>query len=163
MDPRAPKRCIARGDAGPVRERPGPRRSPSPPEDPAKARNDRRQRARDEALDVQERADRSYRSFEVRNPVHGTHYRVLGPEIPGILLCPCPDFGRRDVGTCKHVEAVLVYLKDAPPAPPLPGPAETEERWARIEGTIERYRGRPLTTLCPLWEAGRLLQGAPGP
>jgi len=140
------------------------RRRPSePPEDPGKARDERRQRARDEALDVQERDDRAYRSFEVRNPVHGTHYRVLAPEAAEVLLCPCPDFGRRDVGTCKHVEAVLAHLRSHPASPPPAARPDTEGTWRRIEAAVRAYPALPLRSLAPLWEAGRLLRPAPGP
>jgi hypothetical protein len=146
--------------------RAAPARRSAPPEDPeapARARDDRRRRALEEALDVQERTDRPYRSFEVRNPVHSTHYRVLGPEVPGILLCPCPDFGRRDVGTCKHVEAVLAYLTTHPEAPETRRPVATEPWWERIEAQLRKSPGAPLTDLRSLWAPGRVLTGAPGP
>ena len=50
--------------------------------------------------------------LEVRNPVHHTRYRVLLPEYPGEggEICSCPDFARRGIGTCKHVEAASAWL-----------------------------------------------------
>lgn len=136
---------------------PGPR-SPPGPEAVSRARDERRQRARREALDVREKADRPYRSFEVRNPMHGTHYRVLAPGPEPLLLCPCPDFGRRDVGTCKHVEAVRAFLAESgsPPAPRRPGP-DPEPLWRAVE-TAERELGPlPLRDLRPVWAIGRRL------
>jgi hypothetical protein len=133
------------------------------PEDPGKARDERRQRARDEFLEVLERTDRPFPSFEVRNPVHGTRYRVLGPEVPEILLCPCPDFGRRDVGTCKHVEAVRAYLREPSPVVDPSSAADPAPSWAAIETAVGSYAARPVTDLRPLWKAGRLLLGETGP
>ena len=137
-----------------------PRRAP---ED--QAREERRRRARQESLDVRERVDRPYRSFEVRNPVHGTHYRVLAPGTPALLLCPCPDFGRRDVGTCKHVEAVRTYLASgvAPVARPAEARGTTEPLWRTIDGELAGLaRDAPAATLLRIWGPGRRLISAGG-
>jgi hypothetical protein len=107
--------------------------------------------------------DRPYRSFEVRNPVHRTRYRVLSPGNPPVLLCPCPDFGRRDVGTCKHVEAVRAYrATHGEEGTPRPPPA-TEPWWERIEREVRAYSAGDLHDLRPLWAAGRILTEGPGP
>jgi hypothetical protein len=95
--------------------------------------------------------------------VHGTRYRVLGPEIPSILLCPCPDFGRRDVGTCKHVEAVRAFLAIHPESEPRPPAGEGEGLWPSIEAAVRRYPPLPLASLRPLWAAGAVLTADAGP
>ena len=146
---------------------------PAGSEGQVRAQADRRQRAREEALTVRERGERPYRSFEVRNPVHGTRYLVLAPDSGGetLLLCPCPDFGRRDVGTCKHVEAVRLHL--AQPEGPVPAGVDrtrsdrTEPVWLKIEEALQDLGPVPPADLRPLSRIGRLLieseLAAPGP
>jgi hypothetical protein len=136
------------------RERSGPRRTV----DREEAREDRRRRAREEALDVRPRNDRPYPSFEVRNPVRGTHYRVLAPGAPedALLLCPCPDFGLRDVGTCKHVEAVRSYRARDGAGPSAPRTdAPDGSAWPGVEEELARLPEGPWRSLRPADEAGR--------
>jgi hypothetical protein len=57
-----------------------------------------------------------YPVLEVRNPLHHTSYRVFLPEFPSSAtgLCTCPDFSRRGLGTCKHLEAALRHIRMHP-------------------------------------------------
>jgi hypothetical protein len=95
-------------------------REPTPVERRA-AVAERRTRAVEEPLDVRLRTAASYPILEVRNPLHGTAYRVMLPEFPavGSALCTCTDFARRGLGTCKHIEAGFRWLTDHPDAIPL--------------------------------------------
>jgi uncharacterized Zn finger protein len=56
-------------------------------------------------------------------------------------MCTCPDFAlRREIGTCKHIEAALLALEEEPGRPTVSndlGPG-AERLWARID---ERLRG----------------------
>ncbi len=112
--------------------------------------DERRTRSIEEPLDVRLRTEDPYPTLEVRNPLHGTAYRVLLPEYPsaGSAMCTCTDFARRDLGTCKHIEAGVRWLSthpDAPPllprrraSPPLAGLwREVDRRLARRGGTAE--------------------------
>lgn len=47
----------------------------------------------------------------------GGRYRVLLPSFPARdgAQCNCPDFTRRGLGSCKHVEAALAYASLNPP------------------------------------------------
>ncbi len=111
-------------------------------------------------MEIRPRDDRPYRSFEVRNPIHGTRYRVLAPGPRGeeVLLCPCPDFGRRDVGTCKHVEAVRAELSRAPSEPERPRSSPpVGELWERIEAALRAEPPRPWTDLRPRAATARRL------
>jgi hypothetical protein len=82
---------------------------------------ERRVRALEEALDVRLRSEDVYPILEVRNPLHGTAYRVLLPEFPSAesAFCTCTDFARRGLGTCKHLEAGFRWLSEHPETPPL--------------------------------------------
>ena len=102
------------------------------------ARAERKSRAIEEPLDVRPRDDSVYPSFEVRNPIRKTRYRVLWPEFPerGTALCTCTDFARRAVGTCKHLEAVWLWVDRNGWAPrsALPNASESTGRlWKRID------------------------------
>jgi len=56
--------------------------------------------------------DRVFSEFEVTNPQAKRTYRVVirGQE-PGVNFCACPDFEVNTLGTCKHVEHTLRYLR----------------------------------------------------
>ena len=105
--------------------------SVTPPSTPRKTRsdreevNDRRTRALEEPLDVRLRRRLPFTVLEVRNPIRKTMYLVLLPEFPSgsSALCMCPDFARRGLGTCKHVEAGMRWLGDHPGAAPSDEPA----------------------------------------
>lgn len=77
--------------------------------------------------------------LDVRNPLHGTEYRVLLPEFPrpDSALCTCTDFARRGLGTCKHIEAAFAWLSSHPEAsalgrPEAPGPS-ARGLWKEID------------------------------
>jgi hypothetical protein len=103
---------------------------------------ERRSRAFEEPLDVRPRPGAPYARFEVRNPRRKTRYVVLLPEFPGrsTAFCDCTDFGRRGIGTCKHVEAVLIWHSENPregaaaPRPFDPGPV-----WADVDRRLARW------------------------
>lgn len=135
------------------------REAPSENQDPERARSDRRRRAKEEALEVRERFERPYRSFEVRNPVHGTHYLVLAPgaTADALLLCPCPDFGRRDVGTCKHVEAVRPRLTEPAPPPRPPPSRPASPGWETLEEALAMLPPPPWSDLRSSEAIGRRL------
>lgn len=139
----------------------GSRAARPPPTDGAVAREERRRRAAEEALDVRPRDDLPFPSYEVRNPIHGTHYRVLapGPEEAPVLLCPCPDFGHRDVGTCKHVEAVRAARArpGAASAPFRSRAGAPEGLWERIDAALAAEPPRPWTDLRPRERSDRWL------
>lgn len=106
-----------RGLVRPLPPRPG--RGRGGPTDPESARNERRARSVEEPLDVRLVRSSVFPDLEVRNPLHGTSYRVFLPEFPAAssALCTCTDFARRDLGTCKHIEAAWRYLTDRPGTP----------------------------------------------
>lgn len=89
--------------------------------------------------------------FDVRNPLHETHYRVMLPEYPerASALCTCTDFARRGLGSCKHVEATLRWVhfhpNDALPGPP--GPTLSGSVWPEIDRRLaeERSDSAPLS------------------
>ncbi len=61
--------------------------------------------------------NRVFSDYQVTNPRSGGQYRVSirGFEV-GDNTCECPDFRTNTLGTCKHIEAVLVALRDQAPA-----------------------------------------------
>lgn len=117
------------------RDRPRGGKPPSHPPSPTERRaavEERRVRAAEEPLDVRLRSREVYPMLDVRNPLHGTEYRVLLPEFPepGSALCTCTDFARRGLGTCKHIEAGFAWLTAHPEAPAL-GPTQEPTPSAR--------------------------------
>ncbi|HTP54142.1 MAG TPA: hypothetical protein VML94_04145 [Thermoplasmata archaeon] len=90
----------------------------------SEARAERRARSMEEPLDVRLKAAEPYPLLEVRNPIHRTAYLVMLPEFPSAApaLCTCTDFARRDLGTCKHIEAGVRWLVARPDAKPPPTP-----------------------------------------
>jgi len=123
------------------------RKTPTPAEERA-AVAERRTRAIEEPLDVRLRSRRPYPILEVRNPLHGTVYLVLLPEFPdrASALCTCTDFARRGLGTCKHLEAGVRWIRshenDRPlveerPGPPLAGVWKEIDRQTAATGAVE--------------------------
>ncbi|HEV2231691.1 MAG TPA: hypothetical protein VGS18_05855 [Thermoplasmata archaeon] len=116
-------------------------------ESPAPATNEelraeRRARAIEEPLDVRVVQTIPFLALEVRNPVRNSHYRVLVPAFPSkeSALCSCPDFARRGIGTCKHLEAVWLHLDQEPPTTPIRR-AELRpatDLWAEIDRRLAR-------------------------
>ncbi|MHB1931690.1 MAG: hypothetical protein ACYCPV_01695 [Thermoplasmata archaeon] len=124
--------------------RPGGLRAHSATSD-SEARAERRSRSIEEPMAVALLSREPYPSLEVRNPLHRTIYRVYFPEgsAQGLGLCTCPDFSRRDLGTCKHIEAAGRHLRMHPQGRPVglgevPDPAEL---WAALETDPERSAG----------------------
>jgi hypothetical protein len=132
---------------------------PSPKEAEPEASNERKLRALAEPLAVHRRPRTYYPVLEVRNPIHRTVYSVLLPEYPSreSAMCSCPDFGRRGLGTCKHIEAGLLWLESHPEeAAPDPRAADrtwVEEQWKEIDRRIVRlisiHRPSPLAIRSP--------------
>lgn len=106
--------------------RPKGRRPPSPaPGGRAEEIEERRTRALEEPLDVR-RLPGTWVRLEVRNPIHGTHYRVFFPAFPSrdAALCTCADFSRSGLGTCKHVEAAWHWISERPEEARDPDPSK---------------------------------------
>lgn len=129
------------------------------PEELARAR---RTRALEEPLDVRVRSGGASAAFEVRNPRHSTHYWVYLPEFPerAGALCDCTDFGRRGLGTCKHIESVMLWVSEHPgEGAASPRPFEGRPVWNRIDAAERGLPGasgrNPLEVRTP----GRILIG----
>ncbi|HEV8049609.1 MAG TPA: hypothetical protein VGP88_03345 [Thermoplasmata archaeon] len=137
------------------------RRDPSPPRPVRPApleRAERRTRALEEPLDVRpEPGPPGVLTLAVRNLRRQSHYTVYVPSYPDRtgVFCGCVDFARRDLGTCKHLEAAFLWLADHPgerrAAPPLGA--------APIWGAIDR-RARHLPTGGPASGKIRYVGGA---
>src|SRR6266498_250386 len=72
---------------------------------------ERRERAANAVLEVLERPGREpYGDYKVKS-ASGRTYRVA-MRGPGLFenYCSCPDFAVNTLGTCKHVEALLLRL-----------------------------------------------------
>jgi hypothetical protein len=123
-------------------------------------RYDRMARAVTERLRVRPVRGQPFWALEVRNPVHHTHYLVLLPEYPAdsSQFCSCPDFARRGIGTCKHVEAATAWLESHPETPRPPEPHHgTAALWQAI-GVLQRMaRTSSSADAVRLRQAGRLL------
>lgn len=109
------------------------RREVKPPratEEGPDPRAERRSRALTEPLDIHPRSDHPFVALEVRNPTHRTHYLVVVPGAPSLegALCQCSDFARRGLGTCKHLEAVRLWLGEHPT--PIPAAPAGLREWA---------------------------------
>ncbi|MGD0868924.1 MAG: SWIM zinc finger family protein [Bryobacteraceae bacterium] len=73
---------------------------------------ERRERARDAIAKLLERpSGEPYGDYRVRS-ASGKTYRVA-MRGPGLFenYCSCPDFAVNTLGTCKHVEALLLRLR----------------------------------------------------
>lgn len=105
--------------------------------------------------------------LEVRNPLHGTGYRVLLPEWPSrsSALCTCTDFARRGLGTCKHLEAGVRWFGDHPDAKPLSVPAAVPRPstvWREIESRQGSVPPTPLPDSLRLRRVGAVLYETSG-
>lgn len=135
-------------------------RRTAPPQPPADAAQARRARAREEPLDVSWIATEPYLIALVRNPLHGTRYRVYAPDVEHLdaALCTCPDFAHRGAETCKHVEAVRMVGREAP-AERVPGSPRTRgtarKWWEAFAQRRSSLDGLP--TLAQLRREGRAL------
>lgn len=129
-----------------LRERRGSRPPPSEAERSAGAER-RRSAAHEELFDLRIDPRASYVRVLVANPVHGTRYRVHLPEAPRFdsATCECADFSMRQIGTCKHLEAVRLWAAEHPevlrsPEPPRRSLA-ARRRWGEVDD-LEAARAR---------------------
>lgn len=127
----------------------------------SEARAERRSRSIEEPMAVALLARDPYPTFEVRNPLHRSTYRVYFPEgsTVGWGLCTCPDFSRRDLGTCKHIEAAARHLRMHPQGRPIglgEGAPDPALLWSAWENDSERSGG-----LGALHRTGRALHHWP--
>ncbi|HIP97071.1 MAG TPA: helicase Snf2 [Anaerolineae bacterium] len=74
----------------------------------------RRQRAQEEIVRISNQGTHPvFSTFEVTS-VSGRTYRVQIRSLTELLnSCTCPDYRTNMVGTCKHIEGVLYYLRQA--------------------------------------------------
>lgn len=115
------------------------------------ARAERKSRALEELLDVRPSLEGppGVLALEVRNLRRQSRYTVFVPAYPDRTgaFCGCVDFARRDLGTCKHVEAAWLWLGDHPEAfSPRTGTERPTELWASIE---RRARRSPPASASP--------------
>ena len=108
----------------------------------------REARAREESLEVRLRSNDPYPVLRIRNPLHATQYWVHLPAYPDRdgALCTCPDFARRGMGTCKHLEATWLWLEEHPTLPETPpvAPVQVDQVWAEVDRRLTANQGRPL-------------------
>ncbi len=127
----------------------------------------RRLRAAEEPLDVRLVRRDPFVELEVRNPLHGTRYRVFFPSYPerDAALCTCTDFARRGLGTCKHVEAGWEWLSgpSAPPRAAATSPIEPTPLWARLRRDAAALARRDVRDIRELERLGRAMIEDPGP
>ncbi|HYB78455.1 MAG TPA: hypothetical protein VEG66_01665 [Thermoplasmata archaeon] len=132
------------------------------PQELAEELSERRSRALEEPLDLRLRQREPFPVVEVRNPLHRTTYLVLRPTFPDRdpALCTCPDFTRRGLGTCKHIEATDRWLTNHPAAtpssPPKAGPSAAMV-WREIDLRLAREPPRGVPWSRRLREPGAAL------
>jgi hypothetical protein len=101
-------------------------------------------------------------TLEVRNPRHQSHYTLYVPAYPDRTgtYCGCVDFARRDLGTCKHIEAAWLWLSDHPEAVRAEAEEtpETLSLWAAVEKRT-RHPRKDLPASVRLRFPGELLLG----
>ncbi len=108
-----------------------------------------------------------FSNFAVKSP-SGMDYQVEIRDVKNrVFSCTCPDFRTAGLGTCKHVESILIWLKRR---------HRSEFRTAGISGSaridvvavgdtlgIERNLGNLPPSLCPLFDVtGRILDESAG-
>ncbi len=73
----------------------------------------RRERARAEILKIANKGSHPvFSQFEVKSAVSGRVYRVEIRALDELQnSCTCPDYKTNLIGTCKHIEGVLIHLK----------------------------------------------------
>lgn len=99
----------------------------------------RRQRALEEIVRVTHPGGHPvFSSFEVTS-VSGRRYRVQIRSLTELQnTCTCPDYRTNLLGTCKHIEGVLLYLKK-----------KLGKRWAEFE-----RQGSPATQVYTTLRSG---------
>jgi hypothetical protein len=87
------------------------------------------------------------------------------PEFPGRegAFCSCTDFGRRGIGTCKHVEAVLLWRSENPgDGAPAPAPFDGSPVWEELDRRLAHLvSDRSPDTLRDRKPGGALIEAAP--
>ena len=73
----------------------------------------RRERAREEIKKIVNRGNHPlFSQFEVTS-ISGRTYRVEIHSLDELSnTCTCPDYGTNLIGTCKHIEGVLIHLRE---------------------------------------------------
>jgi hypothetical protein len=150
---------------------PADRRPTRTPDDSEEATRARRRRALEEPLEYSVLETDPVVIARVRNPLHGTQYRLYLPAYPrlDLALCTCPDFARRGLGTCKHLEGAARWIADHPRLEPVPRPALERPRdlWSRIDRRREALRPGQLSGAAlrrvgaVLWEETGSRRGRP--
>ena len=99
----------------------------------------------------------------VRNLNRQTHYTVYVPAYPDRTgaFCGCVDFARRDLGTCKHLEAAWLWLADHPEARSAPSGPSAAPLWAAIEHRLRCPSGPAPSSLRIRYVGGALLGREP--
>lgn len=99
-------------------------------------------------------------TLEVRNPRHKSHYTLYVPAYPDHAgaYCGCVDFARRDLGTCKHLEAAWLWLADHPGEQAVEPVDGSSRLWAAIDRRTRRLP-RNLPGSDRVRYAGALLLG----
>jgi hypothetical protein len=105
------------------------------------------------------RPDPRFLRLEVRNPSRGTRYTVVFPTYPDRDggFCTCTDFARRDLGTCKHLEAAWIWAREHADEAGAPRPPTPANRcWAEIDRRL-RASGRGALNPMTLRQPGAAL------
>ncbi|MCI4356885.1 MAG: hypothetical protein L3K18_07070 [Thermoplasmata archaeon] len=107
------------------------------------ARAERRSRALAELLDVRplRGGPPGVVTLEVRNLRRQSRYTVFVPAFPDRtgVFCGCVDFAKRDLGTCKHVEAAWLWLADQGPEGRTVTPAPPSVAlWAAVDRRLRQ-------------------------
>ena len=109
----------------------------------------RRQRALEEPLEYSVVESSPLVVLRVRNPLHGTRYLLYLPAFPARDwgLCTCPDFARRGLGTCKHLEGAASWTAGHPTLEPRPRQpvADPSAIWAAIDRRGAQRPDAPIT------------------
>lgn len=120
---------------------------------------ERRTRALTEALEVRPDRDELCVGAEVLNPARRSRHHVYLPAYPAAegAMCTCPDFVLRALGTCKHVEAAVLYFEEHP----LPSRAQPSVEAGRLWNRVDAARAATPTESEPtsirLRRPGRVL------
>jgi hypothetical protein len=97
---------------------------------------ERRERARSAIAEILERpGGQPYGDYRVKS-ASGKTYRVA-MRGPGLVenYCSCPDFGVNTLGTCKHIEALLLQPRNRH------GRALERKKYARSRASISLLYG----------------------
>src|SRR5205807_8438504 len=99
----------------------------------------RRERAQGAVARILARPDADvYGDYQVRSSSNKTYRVALRG--PGLFenYCSCPDFAINTLGTCKHIEAVLLQLRQRN------GSALEREKFQRLRASISLHYGETI-------------------